>query len=187
MINPYEDNIFLLYSDTTKSLLCRKLFLDFSAVIKYFLEDDFKKRRESLFNRKTGGLIFSIDKKWTYDSSNDLEHIEFKISETSVDFIMQFLKLSKQNSIKVFLFNMPIPDTIYQHRIANGFYNKYFDTINRIKKSYPDTLFVYDKVLSYDDSYFCDGSHLNYIGAKHFQSIDYPKIIKWMDSNNPRE
>jgi len=185
IIKPDKDNIFYRHPDTTKNLLYRKLFIDFSSVIKYFIEDDYKKKRESLFNKKTGGLIFAIEKKWTYDSSNELEQIEFNISERSVDFIKQFLELSKQNSIKVFLFNMPIPDTIYRHRIANAFYKKYFDTINQIKQLYPDTFFVYDRVLSYDDSFFCDGSHMNYIGAKYFQSTDYPKIVEWINSNNP--
>jgi len=180
MIIPEAKNIFYEYPETTAHLLNRKLSIDTISVLKYLTQPYRADDNEKMMNRETGGLLYSLDRQWVYTPDNFLENVKLNVSDQAVKFIQQFLDLAKKNAIKVYLFNMPIPDPVYEQRKVAGFYPKYFSIMARLKEEYPQTLFIYKKILSYESSYFSDGSHLNSAGAYCFQGNDYRSILKWV-------
>jgi len=184
MIIPAANNIFYKYPQTTGSLLYRKVSIDAASILKYFAQPYRVDDNEKMLNKATGGLLYSLDRQWQYTPDNYLENVKFNISDRSILFIQQFLNLAKKHSIKVYLFNMPIPDTISQKRKDSGFYTKYLNCMTELEQKYPETLFIYREVLSYPDSYFSDGSHLNSTGAHWFQNNDYGRIKIWVDHSD---
>ncbi len=184
MISFRKNSVFYLYPETTKKIIKNKMFINPSSIRKYFSEPYDIQNNKDLYNEITGGLIYSRNVQWEYTENNYLENIELNISDMAIGFIEDFLELARKNNIKVYLFNMPIPDKIYKKRMVGGFYTKYFKIIDKIRKKYPETLFVYGTILSYGSSNFIDGSHLNSSGANYFQDNDYPKIIKLLSGDH---
>lgn len=179
---PLFQNIFWQNPATMESLLKKKIDINFKYLKNYVIEDYEPQHNQQLFNEKTGGLIFAESVRWQYSPDTYLENVPFNIGKNTTRFINEFMAMAQQSNIQVFLFNMPIPSSVYQKRIDLGFYEKYFAYFAEIKREYPDNLFINPKILHYEDSFFVDGSHLNQWGAELFQQSDYPDLLQWIKS-----
>lgn len=180
MLKPVNNNPFIHHPATTREVIYNKFSVRYEPIKKYFTEPYDVRVNEDLFNNETGGLLFSRQHTWNYTEENYLEKMPLQISENSEIFIKTFLELAQAKNIKVYLINMPIPAKIHEKRKISGFYQKYFDYMSNIQSRFADTLHVYDKILSYDEIYFIDESHLNEPGAAIFQNIDYPEFLEWV-------
>jgi len=180
MISLEKNSIFYQYPRVSRSLIEKKLYIDAVSIGKYFSESYDIENNKQLFNQKTGGLLYSKDVSWRYNKNTYLETTEFNISDQEINFVEKFLKIAKNNNIKIYLFNMPIPETIYKKREEKLFYEKYFSVMDALKEKYPETLFIYKKIIAYRGSFFIDGSHLNSPGAHYFQNHDYGEIMAWI-------
>lgn len=179
---PLFQNIFWRNPATLENILKKKIDINFKYLKNYFIEDYDPQHNQKLFNEKTGGLIFAESVRWQYSSDTYLENVPFTIGENSTGFIKKFMDMAQANNIHVYVFNMPIPSSTYKKRIEQGFYEKYFAYFAKIKREYPDNLFINPNILHYEDRFFVDGSHLNQWGAELFQQSDYSDLLQWINS-----
>lgn len=183
MVNPFHQNVFWQNPLTSEAILKKKIDINYKYLKSYVTENFDPHQNQKLFNEETGGVIFAETARWKYDPDNYLENVPLEISSNASRFIEQFMDIAKKNAIRVYLFNMPIPTPIYQKRSNQGFYDKYFAFVNRLKEEYPDNLFINTNILHYSESLFLDESHLNIWGAEYFQQNDYPDILGWVTTN----
>ncbi len=136
---------------------------------------------DTVLKEHNGGIVFGKDNIITEDDIK--ESIFYKqqvvINHDALYWFNKFIDLAKEHKIYVFMFNSPLPETLFEQREENGMNNIYKQAVKDILNS-NDNLKVIQPILeSYKEKYFMDANHLNDAGNEIFSQYLSLKIIEY--------
>jgi len=111
--------------------------------------------------------------------SSHKERYQDKVSFTKRDekYLDKLIALADSHNIKVVFLNHILPDGLYDTFEKTGFNSNYLSFIDRLRSRYPGVYFVKDPLLTFENRYFGDMSHLNGEGARLYTEYFRDRIF----------
>jgi hypothetical protein len=167
-----KDSIFQAYPRIRMALLSKKFTIN-KLYEKWKFDFD-----PGEYHSETGFLVHNTRERWRFDPEHYTLTTPLMFSQQSLRFLEQTIQTAQSHKVKIMLFNMPVPESIYIVRKQNNFYQRFFSKLGVLEKKYSDVLTLNRDILHYPDSLFSDGSHLNHEGVERFNQTDYRNLVE---------
>ena len=145
-----------------------------------------------MLDKKTGALIFSPEKKFSYPSSGRFLRLKQSSSPLALSAVRcaeleSFAKTAQRFNIPVLLYFMPIPKEVYLHDA--DFYRAFRQDLPLLRKRIPWLKIAepYPADDLWPNALFCDESHLNREGSLYFEKHRLPELVAREPTGNLRD
>ena len=92
----------------------------------------------------------------------------------------RFLERASSSGIRVVLFNVPLPETLYRRFDELGVIAKYEQVVARLRREFPNFEVMEPALQVYPGDYFADVGHMHQRGDKQFAAYYGPALKHWL-------